>query len=138
MIINNASPQTLHARYCALTGLHIDFTMPRNWVWEQWLARGWTQGDLLAVINWVKTKNKAGGKYSLGFRNLIQDTEHFEELLAMARANARVVRAPIAKAATLRATGRDDNPPPTQAAIDAGARASELLKSFKQKLKDNE
>jgi hypothetical protein len=108
----NSTPQiaSLHAVYTGMTQLRISLDMGRIFQWDCWLAKGFTESDLRAVIIMLKAKNKAGGKYSLNFSRIIRDADWFDELRAEATAKAREVKLPSARAAVLRATGRSDAP----------------------------
>lgn len=127
--------QVLHSRYCSLAGLCKPLTMDAIAIWRNWIAGGFTLKDLELVIGHLKRKIRERDRLNaaLRFGWLIRNTESFGEELAEARALARVPRQDPARAAVLRATGREtvkvsDNVR-TPAQILAGENAlKELLK----------
>ena len=105
----------LHAAYGQLTGLNLRLDMARERQWFDWLARGFTEADLRAVIAHIQRGIRSGDRRqgALKFSNLIGMPDYFEEDLAMAR---KVQRPPPPRpsaplAAALRATGRPAAPP---------------------------
>jgi hypothetical protein len=102
----------LHKHYVALTGLDLVLTMPRIYQWEAWKVHGWTSAELSLVVRHIQKRIKENRRRpeSLLFRNLIQDTERFEEDLAEARALARVPKVNHALRSVMRASGRELKP----------------------------
>jgi hypothetical protein len=72
--------ETMHWHYCRESRMQIQYTMQRHYVWEAFLARGFTADDITLVCQALKGKRDA-----LSFRTLISDLEFFEESLAAAR-----------------------------------------------------
>jgi len=133
----------LHAAYCRLTGFALTLGFDREYKWSQLTRLGVTVADLELVIARIQAGVRAGARYSgaLKFRNLIADPDHFEEELAEARAFARKPKGDPARAAALRATGRDphtshsSHKPQTPAQIMAEHETmAKLLRDFKKDL----
>ncbi len=122
----------LHAAYQAATGYVLRLDMYRERQWFDWAARGFTQPDLLIVIQHLKRgiRNQTRNSGSLRFSNLIGQPDRFEEDLAEAR---QVIRKPTPidpnRAAALRATGRPSAPPSPD-----GKTAAQILEGY-EKLK---
>lgn len=129
----------LHQAYVNGSGLVVEFTMSRIHAWQLWRSRGWGFADLGLVLKYLKRMIKEGKKWqsSLGFRALIENTDAFEELLAMARAQARQPKVDRAKAEVLRATGRKEEvkaQPRSAAEILRDAKAFEDFRAFARSL----
>ncbi len=129
--------QALHDCYVRRSGLAVPFTMERLYAWNVWRSRGFTEGDLEAVIAIVKRKIAAGQKWdgSLGFKALIENISHFEEMLAEARAWARKPKVNSARASVLRATFRPVEEPKSNAQTSgdvlAAAKAFEAFRAWR-------
>lgn len=123
--------QPIHDAFCRMTGMPIILDPYRERCWFDWQKKGFTEKDILLVVEWIRAQNKKGGKYKLTFSKLIVETDTFEEKLGEARAESRKVRYSPARAATLKATGRSDVPP-TKECVQAGERALGLLATFKR------
>ena len=118
--------QALHARYEALTGLSLPWSMRWHFAWEQWLVHGYTEVDLELVVAYIKRGIKARRRYpgALRFKNLIENYDNFAEELGMARADARARKAQgdPNRAAVLGQTGRKaDTGRPARTAADVMA-----------------
>lgn len=131
----------LHKAYCDLTGMRVDLTLQRTFMWQAWKLKGWTVCDLALVIRFLQKKIRAGQKWesSLSFRRLIEDTEGFEENLSMARAAARGPKQDRERQSVLCATGRcgQAQPEPARSAGQIMAERSQLadmLAKFKESL----
>ena len=135
----------LHAQYCSCSGQFVALTMTRIMSWENWLAYGntvggWGESDIEAVIYFLKRLIKEGRKWpqSLWFKNLIQNTDNFEELHSAARAWKREPRFDFDKQRVLKATGRATKPEPQQAKpvgdIVAGMAALKAFQDLKNSL----
>lgn len=124
----------LHKVYEEISGLPVQLTLNRIWAWEAWLAKGWTEADLRLVMGHLKHRSSAApvwAKMHMMFTRFIADPNNFEELLAEARAIARVPRFAPGKAEALRATHRPAKPEPNQAkTADQIMRESEALKAL--------
>lgn len=113
----NIDLERLHADYVKFTGLDIRLTATRESTWAEWLRfrrhDPFTSEDLELVVKYLKKEIKAGHRFppSLFFNKLIGNPDYFEEDLAMAKVKARKPKVDRGKAAVLKATGRDPNPP---------------------------
>lgn len=94
-----------HSAYQKLTG----FTLPirslldmRRQAWQRLIAAGYTAADVELVILHLKSEIRAGRRFPgcLRFRNLVEDSEHFQEEVSMAKARNRK-RPPSAKESVL-------------------------------------
>lgn len=93
----NTNPPTteqtaaIHKQYCCLTGLQVPYTMTQHFMWESFLAAGFTEPDLAVVVRHLKKKIREGKrpKESLLPRNIIQRIDFFGEDLAIAKAEAK-------------------------------------------------
>jgi hypothetical protein len=76
--------------------------------WQAWRTRGWTLDDLRFLIRYLSMKIRKCERNSgcLKFSNFIKDIDHFEEDLAMARAETRNAPVRSARIEILEATGR--------------------------------
>lgn len=104
--------QSLHHTYCDITGLGLTLDANRERGWYDWLkhrpAEPFTEDDLKLVVAHLKKGIREGTRraQALLFRNLIVSCDHFEEDLAIARAEARIPYRDKQREAALRATGR--------------------------------
>lgn len=133
----SADTEKIHAQYKALTGLDVPYTMQTHFMWESWLASGFTEPDLACVIRYLKSKIKDGKrpKESLLPRNLIQRTDFFGEDLAIARAEARNTHTPTPRERILAQSGRSSDEPKDAAqrvrSILERTKLAEMLKQWK-------
>lgn len=96
----------LHLRYCELTGFNLSKGYDRERAWYEW-AKRFKPEDLDLTVSYLKAEIRKGERKlaSLLFRNLIEQLDHFEEELAMAKARARVPK-PAPRDTFLASTGR--------------------------------
>ncbi len=106
MIDETPELKSLHTLYCQLTQRELEPSMAMLFLWRDWKAKGWDQGDLFLVINHVKQLINAGRRFpeSLRLYNLL-DQERFAMDLSEARALARIPKVDKGKESVLRATG---------------------------------
>lgn len=135
------SVKPLHDAYCRLSGMQIQLTMSRLMSWEQWLAHGWTEQDLAAVIGLIRRKIKLGQRWtsSLHFRNLIENRDVFEEDLAEARSERQFRKQFTPRNQALAATGRPaeqtgERPARSVGEILAGIKAFADFQALKETL----
>lgn len=86
----------LHAHYCARSGYDILWNMVRENTWKEWLQYcGWSWGknEISLVIFYLREEigRQKRNEGALKFSNLIGDPMRFEEDLAMARRDRRLV-----------------------------------------------
>lgn len=83
--------ESIHKLYWKLTGQFLRLDMGREHSWSDYLAKGFSEYDLRLVIAHLKDGIRSGTRYPacLKFSNLIQQLDHFEEDLAMAKAHSR-------------------------------------------------
>lgn len=88
--------ESLHAAYCALTGLQVRFCFHER-TWFEFDKAGFTESDLHTVIGFLTRENRGhrDWKYSLKISKLIEDLARFDEFRAEALAVARNRRAPM-------------------------------------------
>lgn len=86
-----AQVEKLHGIYCKSTRMEIQLTHDRIYYWWQWIKRGFTVEDLVMVLGYLRREiaNRKRNPGALKFKNLVCDTEGFEEDLAMVRAANR-------------------------------------------------
>lgn len=91
--------QSLHARYCEITGFRIVLDWSRENAWGQWLAYGkrcggWGEHELQMVVALIRKRIREQRRRpeALKFSNLIGNCDYFEEDLASAKAEARIPR----------------------------------------------
>ena len=91
--ISNSSQQieTLHGIYTRQTGQAVRLDMGRIYLWEVWLAKGFTNSDLFDLIRHLRAEIREGNRRPgcLKFSNLIGLPDAFEEDLAQLRAATR-------------------------------------------------
>lgn len=124
----------LHKVYEQVSGLPVQLTLNRIWAWEAWMAKGWTEADLRLVMNHLKNRRpnaKVWATMNMMFTKFIADPENFAELLAEARAIARVPRFDPGKTDVLRGTNRPDKPEPSKPkTAEQVIRESDALKAL--------
>lgn len=131
--------QSTHDAWCRLTRIPLPFSMTLNWLYEAWLAHGYTEADLSTVVKHRQAGIRKGERReaSLLPRNLIRDVDAFAEDLSMARASLRGPKINAGRAATLRATGRPDVGPSRDCAPAATileqTKLARDLKAWRQK-----
>lgn len=109
----------LHDAYVQETGFALPMDMAREADWYEWVKRGITVDDLIALIKkhkWLK-RNGLPAR-SLKFRSLVGRVDFAEEDLAEMRANGRTPKPQPNRDEVLRATGRvapDGAPEPVYA-----------------------
>jgi len=86
--------QKLHSSFCASTGVTLRLGIGeynRERAWHVYVQSGFTEHDLLLVINHLKREIREKRRFpgALRFSNLIERPELFEEELGLARALAR-------------------------------------------------
>lgn len=122
--------RALHKTYIERSGRDVNLDMGRLMAWNNWRSHGWDASDLEAVIALVKRRIREGKKWegSLGFRSLIENTSHFEEMLAEARAWLRRPKHDTAREQVLQSTHRPSTQPtpPARPARDVIAEANAL------------
>ena len=129
--------RSLHSLYERNSRRNVTLDMQKIAAWNSWRSMGWTEKDLLLVIDYLKVKIGMGRKWEscLQFKNLIGNTSNFEEELAEARAMARVPRTGE-RERVLRATGREERKEkPARSAGDviAGANAFVEFKEWRKR-----
>lgn len=96
--MTNITPriEAIHATYNRLTESQLTLTFDRIYWWECWLAKGFTESDLALVVGHIQKGIKDGTRHrgALRWSHLIQEPEHFEEELSLARAEARNAKPP--------------------------------------------
>ncbi len=100
--------KSLHAKYCALTGLPVRYGYHFEQIWFMWHREGYTQEDLEMTINYLKTSQRNRPDLlvpNLRLHKLIGDLGFFEERRAEAE-KVRTVKQNAEKQSVLRATGR--------------------------------
>lgn len=87
----HAQITTLHAAYVQATGLPLRLAYDREAAWFRFLEAKFTSADLVLVIAHLKRGIAKGERRPncLLFRNLVENLDHLEEDLAMAKALAR-------------------------------------------------
>jgi len=129
----------LHEVYCRETSLQVSLPVSRHFLWEAFLARGFTADDLTVVCRNLRRQISNGDRRMacLRFTVLIGELDTFEELLAEFRALQRKPKFAPGKAQVLRDTGREDEPtqPDAQRAGVSLERSklSEQLNEWKKK-----
>lgn len=109
MVDETPAIRELHELYWALTGFKdVRFDRAKMETWNIWRSHGWGKEELELVIRFVREEifKERRWRSSLYFRNLIANTDTFEEFLADARARGRLPKMDKGKAEVLRATGR--------------------------------
>lgn len=113
--------------------------MSLNWLYEAWLAHGYTESDLSTVVKHRQAGIRKGERReaSLLPRNLIRDVDAFAEDLSMARASSRGPKINAGRAAALRSSGRADIAP-TRDAVPASVvleqtKLAQNLKAWREK-----
>lgn len=124
-MLKNEQIEELHALYERLTGQSVMLTVGRRCAWQAWGAamadwirhRGAKDVGIRRALELVVARRKTQWRDKphtlsavLKFKNLVEQTENCEEDLAASVAclRARAARPEPARAAVLRATGRDD------------------------------
>lgn len=124
--------EELHNIYCRLTGLQIKYSMYSHWIFERFLAEGFTRDDLELTIRYVNRLIKQGQRKIEAFklRYFIEDLAGFADNLAIARATSRIKPLCANKVAVLKATGRieqDEDGVKSAAQVIAGDEALKEL-----------
>lgn len=132
--------QLIHKQYRALTGLDVPYSMQTHFMWEAWLAAGYTEPDLACVVRYIKRRigEKRREKESLLLRNLIARQGNFAEDLSLCRAESRQYEArtkDASKKSVMAATGRTMTEPearPVVNVMEEHAKMSQLLKQWRE------
>lgn len=130
--------KSLHALYCSLTGRDVRFDWRALELWQLWAAQGWTEEDLILVVNFIKRKIQARKRNPESFRLYnLADLGRFEDDLVDARNEARKPKY-SPRAAVLKASGRPGGPPPPPAKTAAQIMAeSKALEDFQKWRKES-
>ena len=133
MIPTTEQTHLIHSQYKALTGIEAEYTMTSRFIWEAFLARGYTESDLACCVRYIKEriKQKRREKESLMMRNLVYNLDYFAETLSMARAESRNERTESPKAEILRAAGYQDKVKDNARPISDVAKAALAFDAFK-------
>jgi len=107
--------ETLHGLYCRQTGQTVRLSMDRIFIWEVWLARGFTKEDLFDLVRHLRSEIQQARRNPgcLKFSNLIGHPDTFEEDLALLRAHQRP-KAPPSRTIRSGATERIVSDPNTR------------------------
>lgn len=112
MIPTTEQTQLIHSQYKALTGIEAEYTMTSRFIWESFLARGYTESDLACAVTYIKEriKQKRREKESLMMRNMVWNLDYFAETLSMARAESRNSTVQTPRQSILKAAGMAEVP----------------------------
>lgn len=90
-MITDAEISLLHSCFCKFTGADLPLRSicdARRLAWQRFAAAGHTQAELETVLFYLnrKVREDHWDRGCLRFTNLVEDLNHFEEVLAEARA----------------------------------------------------
>lgn len=112
MIPTTSDTREIHDEYCKLTRLDSRYSMQTHFVWESWLAQGYTRDDLALVVGYIWRRIKAGKRERESFKLsvLIGNLSRWEEDLAIAKSERTIASKTVAvdagRASALRSSGR--------------------------------
>lgn len=126
----------LHAAYCKATGFNLPLGMDREAAWYEWVRKGFTPDDVVALVRHHKSLAHRGASgRSLKFRSLVVNVDWAEEDLIELKSRGRGPVPQPNRESILRQTGRGpaETMPP---AGETAAPAKEIVDRFLAGLKE--